>query len=284
MAVGYSLLGGLIRDFVVATVTLLNSRHRWLVVGSGRSGVTTLQEAFQTNSDIIPDLPTTGKKVKARILKAKIDNSTFRFRTADMMNQPEGRHQFLEEMLCEPVGVIFVFKTFNVGDGGDIKCTHLHDKSEFLKDENGFWRHEGDYQQLRFLTNAFLYPQTLESNYPEVFSESALRSSIRQKWLNKNPYVPRILVMVGNFMDITYEKLDSATASAQAESMRRFLWPYMNTFAPLTSQWQRFHRQSWRGKPKAPCSVRYTAASAKYNIGVQPLLTMMRNSTNAFGG
>ena len=60
-----------VRDVVVTTVVLLNQRMRWIICGSGRSGVSTLQAAFQTSSDIIPDLPTTEEKINARVIRAK---------------------------------------------------------------------------------------------------------------------------------------------------------------------------------------------------------------------
>ena len=141
-------LGMLLRDAVITTVTIANSRLRWLVCGSGRSGVTTLLEAFQTRSDVIPDMPTTEEKVQAKVIKGLTNNGTYRFRTADMRNQPDGRYQYLEEIINRPIGVLFVFKTFKTDDKGNVIDSHLEDKSEFKKTKEGHIRHEADYQQL----------------------------------------------------------------------------------------------------------------------------------------
>ena len=93
-------LTAFLRDMVVTTITVLNQRMRWIICGSGRSGVSTLQAAFQTPSDIMPDLPTTQNKVAARVLRAKMDEgSAYRFRAADMKNQVGGRWQYLEEIV-----------------------------------------------------------------------------------------------------------------------------------------------------------------------------------------
>tara|TARA_Y100000310_G_C20618240_1_gene781856 strand:- start:712 stop:1566 length:855 start_codon:yes stop_codon:yes gene_type:complete len=284
MDVGLSLLGGLIRDIVVTTVTLVNQRKKWLIVGSGRSGVTTLQAAMQSRSDIMPDVPTTTSKIQPRILKGSMNGRTFRFRAADMKNQPDGRHQYLEEVLDRPTGVVFLFKTFNVDEKNNIEAPHLFDESEFLQ-ADGFWRHEMDYQQFRFITTALLYPEQLEQRYPKVFKDSSLVSDIRTRFLNTTKgYVPKICIMAGNFIDLTFD-MDSSWSGEQYDSeMRKFLFPYMVTFEPLTSQWQRFHRKGMWGKTLPSCAMNYVGCSAKYNIGVDKILWLMRNSTSVFGG
>ncbi len=275
----------LLRDIVVTTVTLVNSRFRWIICGSGRSGVSTLQAAFQTSSDVLPDLPSTEAKVGSRVLKAQMEGSLYRFRTADMMNQPQGRWQYLEEIINQPVGIVYVFKTYRQNEKGAIMDEHLKDKSNFKETAEGHLRHEKDYEQFRFLTNAFLYPDTLEKNYPDVFKESALQSDIRQRYQNNySSYAPPVLIMAGNFLDITFP-MEKITSPVQYEyQLREFLRSYMEIYQPLTDQWQRFQRKGRWGGRKPPCSVRYTGISAKYNIGVQNLLTLMRNSVGIMGG
>ena len=282
---GLSPLGVLLRDFFVTTFTYLNSKTRWLVVGSGRSGVSTLQTAFASNSDIVPDLPETVQKVEARVIDGKADDVSYSFRTADMRNQVDGRHQYLPEILNYPVGVVFVFKTFRVDEKeGVVLDGHLQSKNEFKKTADGHIRHEGDYQQLRFLTNAFLYPDTLEKNFPEVFAEVGLSSDTRLKYLRKfKPYAPKVLIMAGNFLDITMPDIGKFQPHQADGEIRDFLMPYMESFEPLTSQWQRFNRKNWRGKAETPCAVRYLGISARYNYNVKPLLQTMKYSTGVFG-
>ena len=280
-------LGMLLRDAVITTVTIANSRLRWLVCGSGRSGVTTLLEAFQTRSDVIPDMPTTEEKVQAKVIKGLTNNGTYRFRTADMRNQPDGRYQYLEEIINRPIGVLFVFKTFKTDDKGNVIDSHLEDKSEFKKTKEGHIRHEADYQQLRWLTNAFLYPETLEKNYPEIFKETSLKSDIRNRYVNNySGSAPKILMLAGNFMDVTYPT-DNVTNPYEAKhNLRHFLRPYMESFQPLTDQWARFARKGGFIMKSAlpPCAVKYTTISAKYHIGVDELLSTMKHSVGLFGG
>lgn len=279
-------LTAFLRDMVVTTITVMNHRMRWIICGSGRSGVSTLQSAFQTPSDIMPDLPTTQAKVGARVINAKAGTSRYRFRTADMKNQASGRWQYLEEIISKPVGIVFVFKTFKQENNKPVMDKHLLDNKEFKRSPDGHLRHEADYQQFRFLTNSFLYPNTLEQNYPKVFQDSSLHSDIRQRYLNNfTGHAPSIVIMAGNFIDITFP-MENISSPVQYEyQMREFLRPYMETFQPLTDQWQRYKRKgSWFGASKPPCAVRYCGISAKYNIGVQQVLEAMRDSTGILGG
>ena len=285
MDAGLSPLGLLIRDFFVTTFTHLNSKTRWLVIGSGRSGVSTLQSAFTSNSDIIPDLPETIQKVEARVLHGQAEDVSYSFRTADMRNQPDGRHQYISEILNYPVGVVFVFKTFRVDEKeGVILDDHLQSENEFKKTSDDHIRHEGDYNQLRFLTNAFLYPDTLEKNFPEIFKDAELSSDVRIKFLRKfKPYAPKVLIMAGNFIDITMPHIGKLQPHQADGELREFMMPYMETFEPLTSQWQRFTRKSWFGNEEPPWMVRYLGISARYNYNVRALLQTMKYSTGLFG-
>jgi|TARA_Y100000310_G_scaffold133338_1_gene132362 hypothetical protein len=274
-----------VRDVIITTVVMVNQRMRWIICGSGRSGVTTLQAAFQTSSDIIPDLPSTEEKTNARVIRAKMDGPHYRFRAADMMNQPPGRWQYLEEIVSKPVGIVFVFKTFRLEGGKPVMDEHLLDNKEFKRTPEGHLRHEADYQQFRFLSNAFLYPDTLEKNYPGVFEDSSLHSDIRYRYLNHfKGHAPAVVIMAGNFLDLTFPMEEIASPVQYEYQMREFLRPYMESFQPLTDQWQRFQRKGWFGGKKPPCAVRYCGISAKYNIGVKQLLNTMHNSIGILGG
>jgi hypothetical protein len=273
-----------LRDLVVSTIIFANQRMRWVVCGSGRSGVTTLQSAFQSNSDIMPDTPPTAEKVTARIIRGRAGSERFRFRAADMMNQPPGRWQYLEEIVARPVGLVYVFKTYRQDGNGAVMDEHLQDKSEFFRTPEGHLRHEADYQQFRFLTNAFLYPETLEQNYPDVFAEANLNTDIRHRYLHKySGHAPRVMVMAGNFIDLTFPMQDVRSTTQWDYAMRQFLLPYMEIFRPLTDQWQRYHRKNWVGGAKPPVAVKYVGISAKYNLGVHQLLSLMRNSVGIWG-
>ncbi len=84
-----------LRDMVVTTITVMNQRMRWIICGSGRSGVSTLQSAFQTPSDIMPDLPTTQAKVGARVINARAGPKQEHCRTAFFFSRGRRHTKFL---------------------------------------------------------------------------------------------------------------------------------------------------------------------------------------------
>jgi len=280
-------IAGFFRDIFVYSYNTINN-HNWLICGGGQSGVTTLIRALETDSDVIPTPDSTVDKVPMRSIKAHAQladrSMKLRLKAADMRNQPDGRWQYLEEIIKKPIGVVYVFRTYEEKNKQVIEAPHISPYMDKFDRNNGHNMFNPDYEQFEFITNAMLNPSSIEEKYREIFEEASLHSDIRHRYMNKfKGWVPQVLLMVANFRDATFQMGEYQNEFQAKTAEETYLNKYKQIFEPLTNQWQITPR-NWGVFNKKYITIKYVSISAKYNIGMGNLLALMGNKTNLLAG